>query len=111
MLQTALRLGREAADRFNLISQQLQPCWCVGVWREDIDDAATAAELGGIFHGIDAAIAVGNQPSGEALEIDRVANPQRSRAPCEFSLVRRRLNQGADGCEQEAWRRFALKLL
>src|SRR5438067_1637002 len=72
LAEAALRLGRELADRLHLVAEQLDAIRGVGVGREDIEDAAAAAELAGQLDGLHALKAVLDQPARQLIEVKRL---------------------------------------
>ena len=60
--QAALRFWRELADGFQLVAEEFQTIGCVGVWREDIENAAAARELARQMDGIRPLKAAVHQP-------------------------------------------------
>ena len=73
-LQAPLRTGGEGADRFHFVAKELEPHGVGRVGWEDVADAAAAAELAGILHGVHALVAVLDEPDRERGRIDDFAN-------------------------------------
>ena len=63
--QTALRAGGEGADRFDFVAEEFEADGVGRVRGEDVADAAAATEFAGILHGLDALVAVIDEPARE----------------------------------------------
>ena len=73
--QAALRGDFEAADRFDLVAEQLDPHRIVPVGGEDIDDAAARRELARQLDGRRVLKPMLDQPAQQLLHVQRVAAP------------------------------------
>ncbi len=92
----------EAAERFDLVAQQLHPHRVVPIGGEDVDDAAAERELARQFHAGGGVKAVLDQPAGQFLQRKPVADPQQPRLPRQGVAVRHGLHEGLDAGGHQA---------
>src|SRR5690606_37990318 len=69
----ALAGGIEAAHALDLVAEEIEAERRLLAGREEIDQATAHRELAGIAHRLGAAVAVGGEEGGEAVEIDPLA--------------------------------------
>src|SRR5205823_7327543 len=62
--EAALRQRRELADGLDLVAEELQPVGGLRLRREDVEDAAAAAELARQLDRVNALVAVADEPAG-----------------------------------------------
>ena len=74
--QRALREGREPPQRLDLVAEQLDPHGALLGGRVDVEDAAPHRELAALEHLVLAAVAAGDQPLQDLVEVDLLADRQ-----------------------------------
>ena len=94
VFELALGLDVEAADRLDLVAEELDPQRIEGVRRKDVQDAAVHAELAGHLDRRRPLEAPLDQPSQERVEIDLLADAQRPGCRLPLRPAGDRLQQG-----------------
>ena len=103
-LARALGLRIEAADRFDLIVEQIDAQRRIGAHGEYVEQRAAQGELAGVGHLRDARVTGFGQPQAKRLERERVADGEREAATGDVLARWQTLQQGIDRHQQQAAR-------
>ena len=96
VVQRALGLGVEGADRFELVAEEVEPHRLVEPGRKQIEDAAAHRVFAGLAHGRGAAVAVVLEPGDDRIHRHHVARRHRQRLRGDHLARRHPLHDGVD---------------
>ncbi len=92
----ALVLGREGADRFDLVAEEIEAERLFGAAGEQVDQTAADCEFAGIVDRIDADIAIGLEQRRELVETDPLAGSEARDELADAERGQRALGGGVD---------------
>ena len=101
LVGAALGFRIEAADRFQLVAEEIEPHRLRHAGRVEIDDAAAHRIVAGLAHRRGARKAVELEPAGDALHVEHIAGRDRQRLRRHHVARRHALERGIDGGEQD----------
>src|SRR5579871_4111388 len=76
--KTSLRLRRKLSDGVQLIAEKFQSKGCLGIRRENVENAAATTELAWQFHSFRRTIAVFHQPDRQFFQIEGLSTAKLS---------------------------------
>ena len=94
---TALIVLREVADRFDLITEEVEAVRRFDIGREDVHDAAAAAELTGQLHDLSALVPHLYEPAGQHVGVDLLAYAQHAPPLSQLGAIGHRLDERLKG--------------
>jgi len=102
--QAPLGGNLEAADRVDLVAEQLDPHRVGPVARENVEESAAERDLAGQLDGRGGVEAVLPEPRRQLVRIEFIARPQPARVPRQEIGRRNRLHEGLDAGQEQLGR-------